>query len=138
MLEELVQWWLQYQHFAWAIGIASVMMLVAGAIAVPWLVVILPADFFSERGDRRRLFEPWPLLRALFLLIKNLLGTTLFLLGVLMLFLPGPGILTMMVALALINFPGKRKLELRLLHRPAVLTAINRIRIRAGREPLSF
>ena len=77
-------------------------------------------------------------MRALFLFVKNAIGALLFVAGVLMLFLPGPGVLTILAALALLNFPGKRKLELRVLHIPSVLSAINRVRARAGRLPLSF
>jgi hypothetical protein len=74
----------------------------------------------------------------LFLTVKNTLGGCLLVAGIFMLVLPGQGILTILAALALLDFPGKRKLEMSILHRPAVLKSINWLRRRAGREPLLF
>jgi hypothetical protein len=74
----------------------------------------------------------------MFLTVKNAVGGLLLVAGILMLVLPGQGILTILAALALLNFPGKRALELRILHRPALLKGINWLRRRAGRKPLSF
>jgi uncharacterized membrane protein (UPF0136 family) len=78
------------------------------------------------------------LLRGVFLLVKNALGALLFIAGSVMIFLPGQGLLTMVAGLALLNFPGKRKLEMRFLHMPRVLSSINWLRTKAGREPLSL
>ncbi|NIO43323.1 MAG: hypothetical protein GTO41_26130 [Burkholderiales bacterium] len=105
---------------------------------VPYLIVLLPGDFYAVQDHCRRFLENTPLLRALFLVVKNSLGMVLFLVGVLMIFLPGQGFLTILAGLALLNFPGKRKLEMRFLYRPRVLSTINWLRLRAGREPLSF
>ena len=65
-------------------------------------------------------------------------SVTLLVAGILMLVLPGQGILTILAALALLDFPGKRKMEMRILHRPAILKSVNWLRKRAGREPLAF
>jgi hypothetical protein len=98
----------------------------------------LPADFYAENSHRRRIFQDRPLLRMAFLVTKNTLGAVLFITGVLLLVLPGQGILTILAALALLDFPGKRSLEMRILHRPAIMKSINWLRQRAGRQPLSF
>jgi len=102
------------------------------------LIVKLPADFYAERNHRRRVFQDSPVLRVVFLAIKNTLGALLLVAGILMLVLPGQGILTILAALTLLDFPGKRRLELRILHLPALLKGINGLRRRAGRKPLSF
>jgi hypothetical protein len=57
-------------------------------------------------------------------------------LGVLMVFIPGPGILTILLGVTLLDFPGKRRLELKLISRPEVLRGVNAIRARYGRPPL--
>jgi hypothetical protein len=55
-----------------------------------------------------------------------------------MLLLPGQGLLTILMGLALTNFPGKYDLERRIVSRPAVSTALNRIRRAGSRPPLEM
>lgn len=136
--EVLVDIWSRYQQELWVLGIASAAMLVISAMLIPYLIVRLPADFYVENNHRRRLFQDKPLLRIVFLAVKNTFGALLLVAGIAMLVLPGQGILTILAALALLDFPGKRALEMRILYRPAILKSINWLRRRAGREPLSF
>ena len=136
--EMLLDMWSRYQREIWVLGIASAAMLVISAMVIPYLIVRLPADFYAESNHRRRFFQDHPILRSLFLAVKNTLGALLLVAGILMLVLPGQGILTILAALALLDFPGKRKLEMNILHRPVVFKSINWLRRRAGREPLSF
>ena len=113
MPEFLVEMWSRYEDMFWLMAIISVVTLVLSIVLVPILIVLLPADFYAERNNHRRLFEDRPLLRALFLLFKNVLGAVLFVAGTVMFFLPGQGLITMLAGLALLNFPGKRKLRFR-------------------------
>lgn len=136
--EVVVDIWSRYQQEVWVLGIASAAMLVISAMVIPFLIVRLPADFYAESNHRRRLLENRPVLRIVFLTVKNSLGAFLLIAGILMLVLPGQGILTILAALALLDFPGKRRLEMRILHRPAILRSINWLRQRGGRKPLSF
>jgi len=136
--EGLMDIWSRYQQEIWLLGIASAAMLVISAIVIPFLIVRLPADFYVENDHPRHLFQDRPLVRIIFLTVKNAIGAVLAVAGVLMLVLPGQGILTILAALALLNFPGKRKMEMRILHRPAILKSINWVRRRAGREPLAL
>ena len=136
--EMVVDMWSRYQREIWMLGIASAAMLVISAMLIPYLIVRLPADFYAENNHRRRLFQDRPIVRCLFLTVKNTIGALLLVAGILMLVLPGQGILTILAALALLDFPGKRKLEMSILHRPTVMKSINWLRKRAGREPLLF
>jgi uncharacterized membrane protein SpoIIM required for sporulation len=136
--EMVVDIWSRYQREVWMLGVASAVMLLLSAMLIPFLIVRLPADFYAEENHRRRLFQNRPLVRMIFLFVKNALGGFLLIAGVAMLVLPGQGILTILAALALLDFPGKRNLEMRILHRPAVMRTINWLRLRAGRDPLSL
>ncbi len=60
----------------------------------------------------------------------------LLLAGLAMMVLPGQGIVTVLVALTLLNFPGKRRLELRIIGQRQVYQVVNWIRERAGQPPL--
>jgi UPF0716 family protein affecting phage T7 exclusion len=68
--------------------------------------------------------------------VRNVFGSLLLVVGVLMLVLPGQGLLTILIGLTLLDFPGKRRFVRRLLMRPQVLRVINAIRRRFGVAPL--
>ena len=55
-----------------------------------------------------------------------------------MLALPGQGLLTILVGLALLEFPGRRSLELRIARIPALRRGMNWLRARGGASPLLF
>jgi len=67
---------------------------------------------------------------------KNILGLVLVAAGVVMLFLPGQGLLTIFLGIVLMNFPGKYRLERYIVSRGPVLRGVNWIRRRAGVEEL--
>ena len=68
--------------------------------------------------------------------LKNTGGVLLGVAGAAMIVLPGQGLLTLFVAFTLLDFPGKRRLELWLVRRPVVHRLLDWIRRRAGRAPL--
>jgi hypothetical protein len=70
------------------------------------------------------------------LIAKNLAGVTLLAAGLVMLLTPGQGLLTIVVGITLINFPGKMRFERWLATRPPVWRSINWLRERAGRDDL--
>jgi hypothetical protein len=123
----------------------SLLLLVAGyvvalAVTVGILVAMLatlPANYF--RDD----FKATPLRSAGALgvvkrLAKNGIGLVLIVLGALLSLpgIPGQGVLTMLIGLMLVDFPGKRRLELKLVTRAGVLETMNRVRAWLGRPPL--
>lgn len=106
---------------------------------IPWAVVRIPPDYFRSRRRRR---EPWddqpPLLRLCLVVLKNLLGVVLLLMGIAMLVLPGQGVMTMLVGLLLVDFPGKFRVERWLVTRGPILRSINWLRRRRGKSPLEL
>jgi hypothetical protein len=97
-------------------------------------------DHFKD--GRRGLLMPdgHPVARSLAIAGKNLAGAVLVLLGLVMALpgIPGQGILTMIIGLTLVDFPGKRGLERRLIGRPSVLRRINGLRARFHRAALEL
>ena len=53
-----------------------------------------------------------------------------------MLFIPGQGLITMLVGVMLMNFPKKRTLALRIIRQREVSRAVTWMRKRSGRPPL--
>lgn len=121
------------------LGVMSFVSFIASLILIPFLVVRIPADYFSEQ---KRQVIPWAqhhlFLRWLLLILKNLLGMMFVLLGLAMLVLPGQGLITIFIGILLLNFPGKYRFERSLIQYPAINRGIDWLRTRAGREPLSF
>lgn len=126
-----------HETAAWIIGTLSVLTFVIGLVIVPIIIIRIPPDYFhrSKRSENRHPFRH-PAVRILLLILKNTLGGILLLAGLLMFFLPGQGILTMLIGLTLLDFPGKFKLEKKLVSTPAILRSINWIRARAHTEPI--
>jgi len=118
------------------IGISAV--LAVGSVVLVVIVVIhWPADHFKPHLPGAE--SPAAVKRHILASIgRNVAGVLLVLLGLVMALpgIPGQGVLTMIVGLTMIDFPGKRELERRLIGRPHVLRAINRLRARFGRAPL--
>jgi hypothetical protein len=106
-------------------------------IVLRMLIIRMPADYFAGRDPApNRWADSHPAIRMTALVVKNLLGAVLVAFGLVMLFTPGQGILSILMGLSLLNVPGKRALERRIVGNPVVLRALNRVRARAGRQPL--
>lgn len=109
------------------LGVVSVGMFVATLLATPWIVGRMPADHFVRPSAKDALPRK---------VARNVAGVLLIAAGIAMLFLPGQGILTILVGLSLVDLPMKRRLYCWLLRRPAVARAVQHLRDRAGRPPL--
>jgi uncharacterized membrane protein len=101
-------------------------MLIAGVI-----LVTLPADYLRDGDSRPR---HWT-----FRIVRSLVGVVLVIVGVLLSLpgVPGQGLLTVLAGVILIEFPGRHRLVRAIIGRPAVLSAVNRVRARFGRPPLT-
>ncbi len=115
----------------------SLLLLVFSVALLPFVVSLIPADYFAtEQRGASRFHRLHPAAHAVLVVIKNIVGVVLFLGGLAMLVLPGQGLLTLIVALILLDFPGKYRMERRLLRNPRVTRGINWLRRRAGARPL--
>lgn len=132
---EIIQQWIPV-HILIGFTIASIIGLIGSVIAIPIILVRLPADYFDLRIPRHWMKNHHPLLRVMGLIIKNLVGSVFLLAGFIMLFLPGQGVLTMLIGLSLLDFPKKRELEARIVGQPNILKAINSIRYKFNKPPL--
>lgn len=119
------------------LGLLSVVSLVGTALLLPVLVVRIPHDYFRH-GHRvhEHARERHPVVHHALVIGKNLLGLVLVCAGIAMLVLPGQGLLTLLVGLVLMDFPGKYAVEKRVVRQPGVLSAMNWLRRRAGHPPL--
>nr|ALS88856.1 TIGR02611: TIGR02611 family [uncultured bacterium] len=107
---------------------------------VSLILVKLPKDYFSNTNQKRFASQSHPLLRPLMIVGKNLLGLILVALGVVLSLpgIPGQGLLTILLGIMLMDFPGKHRLEQKLLSKPSIVNTINRLRGRFGKPALEL
>lgn len=121
------EWWAVLEPWwAWigvGSGVLTVALLLASLVGLPWVIAGLPEDYLQVEPPPAEGASRW---------VRNLLGAVLVLLGVLMLVLPGQGLLTLLAGVLLMDLPGKRRWILWALRRPAVLAMVNAIRRRRG------
>lgn len=105
---------------------------------VSFIMVKIPADYFRKDKPRELWSDKPPIVRFLGIFVKNLLGLLLVALGIVMSIpgVPGQGILTILLGIMLLDFPGKRDLEHRLVSQPRVLNTINKLRHKFGKDNL--
>lgn len=118
--------------------IASVAFFVGTLITIPFILVRLPPHYFDERQPRRWMPGHHPVLRLLGLIVKNAAGAVFLVVGIALLFLPGQGILTILLGISLMDFPGKRYCERKIVGQPTVLKAINALRAKYDKPPLTM
>ena len=109
----------------------TVSLLIVGVVMVK-----IPANYFSSHYQSDFLPNSSWLTKWGALIAKNIVGGLLVIAGIIMLIGPGQGILTILIGLILMDIPGKRPLEAKLIKQPAVLSAVNKFRAKYGKPPL--
>ncbi len=113
-----------------------VVTFIVSIVVIGFLLVRLPATFFLDSHNRDLWIDHHPVVRWMGIILKNLLAIGLIVVGIVLCFFPGQGVLTILIGLALLDFPGKRRLERAILRRPGIFDRVNRLRARFGRPPL--
>src|SRR5689334_22579836 len=130
-----VQQYVSTDTLIW-LTVLSMVFFLGTLIAIPFILVRLPADYFDVRVPRPWMEDHHPVLRLMGHIVKNVVGAIFLFAGFLMLFLPGQGVLTMLIGISVLDFPGKRKIEAKLIGQPTVLGVINSMRQKFDKPPL--
>jgi MFS family permease len=125
----------QYKNQLVWVGWLSIVMLIVSAALIPVLVSRIPENYFATRPRQTGREYSWRSLAVS--CARNLFALLLLLAGLLMLVLPGQGLITILIALFVADLPGKQKLERRLMSHPKLLSSINWLRAQRGVVPLS-
>ena len=132
-----IQWFSDHPEILMGLGISSIFIFLLSIIGISWFVANIPEDYFFEsKRKSTKWHEQKPILRLVVIFGKNIIGVLLIIGGLLMLVLPGQGLLTMVTGLLLINYPGKYRLERKLVSKPSIFRTLNWIRIKANKPPL--
>ncbi|MGV8712811.1 MAG: PGPGW domain-containing protein [Nitrosomonas sp.] len=133
----MLQHWMSMDVLV-GLTIVSIIGFVGSLIAIPWILVRLPSDYFDLRVPRHWMKDHHPILRMIGVIIKNIVGAVFVAVGFLMLFLPGQGLLTMLIGVSFMDFPYKRTLEARIIGQTTIFNAINRMRHKFDKPPLTL
>jgi len=128
----VADWTRQNERLLGTLAIASFVMFVGSLLATPWLVSRIPEGYFV--GEHGKWSGGW--VGMLAHVVKNVAGAILVAAGIGMLLLPGQGILTILMGVLLLDFPGKRRFELWILKRPRVVRTVNWMRGKFDQPPL--
>ncbi len=109
-----------------ALVVFSVATFLATLIGIPLFLVRVKDDYFAHEPQRS----------AISSVLRTLLGVVLVALGLVMLVLPGQGMLTVLVGLGVMDLPFKRRLVRRILTTPKIERVLTKMRRRHGRGPL--
>ena len=133
----LFEWARSHSLILWVVSVVSLVAFIGTLAALPFFVARIPEDYFLPSGTNSpRRYANFPA-HLLYLTVKNLAGVVFIIAGIVMLFIPGQGILTILIGVLLMNFPGKHLLVLRGIRQPSVLAAVNWMRARSQRPPLA-
>ena len=137
--EKIISWSSMNSDLLFLLGSLSIFILIISVFMMVLIISFLPEDYF--KSENRNLISSvqnsqYPLLKLLVLITKNFFGILLLLSGILMLVLPGQGILTIITGLVFMDYPGKYKFERKLLKQKGVINSINWIRSRLNKQPL--
>ena len=120
------------------LAIVSVIAFIGTLIAIPFILLRLPEDHFDVRVPRTWMKGQHPVLRFVGRALKNLAGLDFVLAGLAMLILPGQGVLTVLIGVTLLDFPGKQRLEARIIGHSKVLRTVNSLREKFGKPPFKI
>ncbi len=102
---------MSWRGAAWGVGLFLITFSLSLA-ETAWILVKLPAAYFSASHNVEFFADRAPAVRALGLIGKNLLGVVHLVIGVLMSLpgVPGQGILTILIGIMLLDIPCTRRL----------------------------
>ena len=136
-INSLILWFSDHPGVLIGLGASFILIFIISILGISWFVAQIPEDYFlSSKRKPSKCQEQNPILRLAVLFGKNIIGVSLIIGGLLMLVLPGQGLLTIVTGLLLINYPGKYKLEQKLVAMPSIFRALNWIRVKANKPPL--
>ena len=121
------------------LGVSSIAILVISALSIGYFIKKIPYDYFlNDKRDIPDYKNKNPVFWIITLALKNIIGYCLIMGGILMLVLPGQGLLTILVGLMLSDYPGKFKLEKRIIKTNLILKTINWYRKKSSIPPIIF
>lgn len=129
----------QYPLYLELIGLVSILTFIGSLVAIPWIISLLPANYFiRHRQVVAKRHELHPVIARITFVSRNIVGFGFFLAGVAMLVLPGQGIIAMVIGISFMDFPKKQQLVDRMVRHPRVVKLLNWVRQKVKKPPFEF
>ena len=123
------------QIFLYISGLSTIFFLLS-LLGLSWLISIIPHNYFVDKKRVSLIKMKNPLMWLPIIIIKNSIGLVLILCGILMLILPGQGVLTIITGLIFLDYPGKFRFERSLVRNKLILNSMNWIRRKLNKPDL--
>ena len=133
MLELFFNFIEPYQDYFYWMAIVSAILFVVGVIATPLLLGLIDEDYFIQQKNYK--FQINGFWHGVRIIARTLIGLILLIAGFIMLFTPGQGLLSIVIGLSMMEFPGKHRLEWKLIQHEPTYKALNWLRNKAGKAP---
>ena len=134
----MIDWVLEHEKVLIFFAVLSPASLILIATAAPLVIVRLPEDYFTHSRREKKRDISHPAIRLTIIITKNTLGFVFVIAGILMLFIPGQGLLTILIGIMLMDFPGKYLAERWIVKNTAVLKPLNWLREKNGKPHLKL
>ena len=139
IIQTILEWLMAHQYLLGWIGVISFLVFSLSLLSLPRLVAMIPEDYFLSQKRKRAIlknevFGTW----IVIFILKNSIGLLLITGGMLMLFLPGQGVLTIIAGLIMTDYPGKFELERRIVSNKKILEKLNWLRNKANQPSLKI
>lgn len=133
----IMDWLKAHSGLMWILSVISLVVFLGTLAIIPYFIVRIPEDYLvRERSEDITGAAKKRTMRFLCMILKNLLGILLVITGFFMFFIPGQGVITMVIGIMLMNFPGKRSMSTAIIRQPTILKSLNWTRAKALRPPL--
>lgn len=123
------------QIFVYISGFSTILFLLS-LLGLSWLISMIPHNYFVDEKRVSFIKMKNPLMWLLIMILKNAIGLALILCGILMLILPGQGVLTIITGLIFLDYPGKFRFERLLVKNKLILNSMNWIRRKLDKPDL--
>jgi hypothetical protein len=134
-MDQLLSWMSEYTLFFSAVAGASIVLMIVSLAATPWFVASLPIDYLLPKV---RVSKSMDLQGALIQTFRNIVGLICVILGVILMFTPGPGLVVLLLGVSLAEFPGKHRVLISIAIQPNVFKSLNWMRTRGGKPPFEY
>ncbi|ABL02451.1 hypothetical protein Rmag_0719 [Candidatus Ruthia magnifica str. Cm (Calyptogena magnifica)] len=133
MLDDIMTLLSQFEDVLMMIGIVSSVVFIISLLLIPYLLGLIPSNYFLKNSKTQlKINKPFDLIK---LIIKTLIGFILLIAGIIMLVTPGQGLISILLGLFLMEFPGKRQLELKLINHHPIFKTLNWLRSKVNKPP---
>ena len=136
-IESITEFVSNYKIYILWLATISLFVFIFSLVSIKWLVALIPTDYFVKKNISKSK-KSYSLLWFMSIIVKNIIGYTLILGGILMLVLPGQGLFTILMGLILSNYPGKYTIEKKFISIPSILKTVNWLRKKANKPRLKI